>query len=103
MVYLKSLYLHNFRLYEEAYVEFCPGVNWISGRNACGKTSLLEAIHLLASGRSFRTHQLVNLIRHQSSHFYLEAHFIKHGIAQKLRMVHSPKERKIFINNTQCT
>jgi len=103
MVYLKSLYLHNFRLYEEDYVEFSPGINWIYGRNASGKTSMLEAIHLLASGRSFRTHQLTNLIRHDCPHFYLEALFEKHGIAQKLRMVHSSKERKISINNTQCS
>ena len=103
MVYLKSLYLHNFRLYEEVYVEFSPGINWIYGRNASGKTTMLEAIHLLASGRSFRTNQLANLIRHDCPHFYLEAHFEKHGIAQKLRMVHSSKERKISINNTQCS
>lgn len=103
MVYLKSLYLHNFRLYEEAYIEFSPGVNWINGKNASGKTTLLEAIYLLTSGRSFRTHQLTNLIRHESAHFYLEAHFVKHEIAQKIRIIFSAKEKKIFINNTQCT
>lgn len=103
MVYLKSLYLHNFRLYEEAYIEFSPGINWICGNNATGKTSLLEAIHLLASGDSFRTRQLSNLIRNQCPHFYLEAHFEKHGIPQRLRMVHSSKERRIFINNALCS
>src|SRR5690606_41207203 len=31
-----------------------PGLNWLVGDNGAGKTSVLEAIHLLAYGRSFR-------------------------------------------------
>lgn len=99
-MYLKSLYLNNFRLFEEAYVEFCPEVNWISGQNAMGKTTLLEAIYLLSTGTSFRSHQLSNLIRHGASHFYLEAHFVKHEISQRLRLSYSKAERRIYINNS---
>jgi DNA replication and repair protein RecF len=101
-MYLKSLYLNNFRLYEEAHIEFCPGVNWISGRNAIGKTTVLEAIHLLATGSSFRTHQMSHLIRHGADYFYLEAQFVKHGIDQRLRLSYSQRERRIFINNNSC-
>ena len=38
------------------------GLNVFVGANGSGKTSILEAIHLLGSGRSFRTHRLVELI-----------------------------------------
>lgn len=99
---LKSLYLHNFRLYTEAFFEFSPNLNMICGQNAAGKTSLIEAIHFLASGSSFRTHQVLNLIRAGASNFYLEAHFVKHGIEQSLKIFHSGKERKIFLNTTRC-
>lgn len=34
-----------------------PQVNLISGANGSGKTSILEAIHLLSLGRSFRSHK----------------------------------------------
>ncbi len=34
------------------------------GQNGSGKTSILEAIHLLATGRSFRTHIPKNYIQH---------------------------------------
>ncbi|MBK1733699.1 hypothetical protein CKO15_00055 [Halorhodospira abdelmalekii] len=37
--------------------------NIISGENAAGKTSLLEAIYFLARARSFRTHRLDRLIQ----------------------------------------
>jgi DNA replication and repair protein RecF len=41
----------------------------ISGANASGKTSLLEAIYVLGRGRSFRTRRLEHLIRHDTAHF----------------------------------
>ncbi len=44
-------------------LEPCPGLNFFIGPNACGKTSLLEAIYLLGRARSFRTAQLSQLIR----------------------------------------
>jgi len=39
-----------------------PGLNLIVGVNGSGKTSLLEAIHLLATGRSFRTTEVAKVI-----------------------------------------
>jgi DNA replication and repair protein RecF len=40
-----------------------PGINLIIGDNGAGKTSLLEALHLLAYGRSFRGRVRDGLIR----------------------------------------
>lgn len=99
-MYLRTLYLHNFRLYDEVFFEFCPGINTICGENAQGKTSLLEAIYFLITGRSFRTAQVSDLIRLGSSFFYIEATFSKHGIEQKLRVSYDGKERKVIYNNT---
>lgn len=100
-MYLKSLYLHNFRLYREAFFEFSPDINLICGQNAIGKTSLLEAIYFLTSGgASFRTNQISHLIHHGASYFYLEAQFVKHGIEQRLKITYGSKERKIVLNNT---
>lgn len=41
-----------------------PGLNYFFGDNGAGKTAILEAVHLLARGRSFRSHQIADLIRH---------------------------------------
>ena len=101
-MHLRSLYLHNFRVYEEAHFEFCPRVNVISGPNAVGKTTILEAIHFLAFGRSFRTSQVQDLIRQGAPYFYIEAIFEKHGIEQKLKISTDGKERRIIYNSTPC-
>ena len=41
--------------------------NVFYGLNGSGKTSILEAIHLLASGRSFRTHIPKHYIQHEAA------------------------------------
>lgn len=51
---ITSIRLQNFRLYADESFEFGSGVNIIVGPNASGKTNLLEAILLVALGRSFR-------------------------------------------------
>lgn len=101
-MFLRDLYLHNFRLYQEASFEFCEGINTICGPNAQGKTSLLEAVYLLIAGRSFRAGQLSDLIRLGASSFYIEANFIKHGIEQNLKFSSNGKERKIYYNHNLC-
>src|SRR5205814_2292461 len=46
-----------------ARLDLSPGLNVLVGRNAQGKTSLLEAVGLLARGRSFRTDETSTVIR----------------------------------------
>jgi DNA replication and repair protein RecF len=55
--------VHDLRNIRQASLELSPGLNVLFGRNAQGKTSLLEAVGLLARGRSFRTEQTETLIR----------------------------------------
>ncbi len=54
----------NFRNFESASIALAPGINLIYGENGSGKTSLLESVYMLASGRSFRTTRVDSLIRH---------------------------------------
>jgi len=97
---LHSLYLRNFRNYEEAMTTFSPKLNYIYGENAQGKTNLLEAIYLLITGRSFRTHHLTDLIRFDAPAFYLEAHFEKNGVEQILKLTFDGEGRTIIHNAT---
>lgn len=59
----RSTTVHNFRNLESQTVNFSDGVSVLWGRNAQGKTNLLEAVYIFARGRSFRTQHDRELIR----------------------------------------
>jgi len=59
---LERLQIRNIRNLEEVLIPCDHGVHFIHGANAQGKTSILEAIHLLSNLRSFRDHQVENLL-----------------------------------------
>ncbi len=61
----------NFRCLEHAELEFGPRFNLITGANASGKTSLLEALAYLGRGKSFRGATTANLTRHGEDEFVL--------------------------------
>ena len=54
LAYLSRLTLTNFRNFDGLELELPPGVVALYGGNAQGKTTLLEAVYLLAIARSFR-------------------------------------------------
>ena len=99
-LHLQAIFLKDFRCYPSAAFEFSPGINAICGPNAQGKTSLLEAIYVLVTGRSFRTAQLSDMVRMGSPGFFIEAVFIKHGVQQSLKFSYGEKERRIIYNST---
>lgn len=49
-----SVSLANFRNYTKRSFVFSPGISVIIGENASGKTNILEAVYMAASGKSFR-------------------------------------------------
>ena len=64
---IQRLQLQSFRGFAEAALHPQPGFNLITGNNGSGKTSLLEALHLLAHGRSFRGRVRDGLIRRDAA------------------------------------
>ncbi len=56
-----------------AELELHPKLNLIHGENGSGKTSILEAAHLLSSGRSFRTSKSATLINHNADELSIYA------------------------------
>lgn len=59
---IRSLSFVSLRNLREGRFEFSDGVTVVCGKNGTGKTTLLEAIHVLCEGFSFRTHNLSDLI-----------------------------------------
>ena len=58
---------------------FDAGINVICGPNGCGKTTILESIHLLAQGFSFRSRDLRELITWKNNELILRGEFEDEG------------------------
>ena len=76
-MWLKSLSIKQFRNYRDVEVNFNPKLNVFVGRNAQGKTNLLESIYFLALTRSHRTKTDKNLIQFEEEQLQVS------GILQK--------------------
>lgn len=72
---LTELGIDNFRIVDHAFIEPHHALNLISGNNGSGKSSLLEAIHCLSTGHSFRSRKPRELIAHAESLYRVNAVF----------------------------
>lgn len=73
---INSLRLRNFRSYDDESFEFDEGVNIIVGPNGSGKTNLLEALLVIATGKSYRARD-AELISYDAPWGRLEASMAK--------------------------
>lgn len=111
-MFLKTLQLQNFRSYTKASFDFSIGVTVIVGPNTAGKTNLLEAIHLLLTGKGIRSQSDEDLISFDQSLARIEgelddktsltvliglgAAFGKHNLVKKYLVNNVPKRRVDF-------
>lgn len=94
--YLKA---HNLRAIVQAELEPAKTLNLLVGPNGSGKTSFLEGIYFLATGRGFRGGQSRDLIRRGSA----EVNVIGRqqdttGLLTQIGVERSAQERRISIN-----
>ena len=61
---LRQIEIEGVRNLSGVSVEISSGATVLHGSNGSGKTSFLEALHLLGAGRSFRTSQPRPVIQH---------------------------------------
>jgi DNA replication and repair protein RecF len=70
-VLLSTVRLRDFRNYVELDFKPAAGLNVIAGPNAQGKSNLLEALAMLATGKSFRAHRESELVRSGTERAYI--------------------------------
>lgn len=70
---LTRLQIRQLRCLVNVELEPAPGLNLITGANGAGKSSLIEAVHLLGYGRSFRGRVRDGLIRTGAAHLEVYA------------------------------
>jgi len=62
---LQKIKLMNFRNIVECETQLSPRITVIMGKNASGKTNILEAIRLLSTGKSFRAGLEAEMVKHE--------------------------------------
>ena len=100
---LAEIKLRDFRNYENLDLSFDPGVNLIVGRNAQGKTNLLEAISYLGTGKSFRAQKTSEMVRFGADAAEIDGKVFSQERNQTLRWVLSAngRARQIWRNGAK--
>jgi DNA replication and repair protein RecF len=100
-VLLGSIDIRALRNIEHIRFEANPGMNWFVGRNGAGKTAVLEAIFLLARGRSFRGHRQGALVKRGERRLRIETQVLGEGTTYSARVQFSrgPTGRARFFEN----
>ena len=80
---ISKVFISKVRSLDSMDCNFDAGINVICGPNGCGKTTILESIHLLAQGFSFRSRDLRELITWKNNELILRGEFNDEG---RLRM-----------------
>ena len=97
---LSEIRLHNFRNYEDMYAQFGDGIHVIAGKNAQGKTNLLEALLYLSTTRSHRSNTDKDLIRNACDAFFIRAKVRKDKKQEELTITVNEKGKNLFLYQT---
>ncbi|GAB3672875.1 DNA replication/repair protein RecF [Salinisphaera aquimarina] len=101
-MHIQRLRLQHFRCFEFADIEPSHGINVITGDNASGKTSLLEAIFFLGRGQSFRQSGPRPAIRQGQDAFTLNGDIgVEDGRSHRIG-IHRTRNRIVFKRDAQA-
>ena len=101
-MFIKSVLLRNFRNYEKLSLEFKTNRILLVGKNAQGKTNLLESLYYLSCLGSNRAKSDSELIRWNESYAHVSALICKQDLDVELSvLIHPPQKREIAVNNVK--
>lgn len=100
-MHLTRLRVSRLRCLAEAELELAPGLNVVIGANGAGKSSLIEAVHLLAYGRSFRGRVRDGLVRTGAAHLEVYAEWQEGAQAHRAGLRHTGQEWQARLDGEQ--
>jgi len=96
-VKLTRLHLVQYRNIGELEIFPSADTNLFSGRNGQGKTNLLESIYFLAFGKSFRTANAKDCIRHGRAECLIEGTIEEGSLSRTLQVSVTKTEKKLLL------
>ena len=100
MFFLKSIKLKSFRCVKTKEYSFNNKINIICGKNATGKTSIVEAIHVLGVCKSHRTTSDNELVNDGSMFYSLSAIVSDNDkLDDEITILYTQNRKKITLNN----
>jgi DNA replication and repair protein RecF len=95
---VETLYVCHFRNLKPQQISPDRTVNELVGDNAQGKTAILEALHVLVLGSSFRTYQLRELVQHGERGFFIEGVINSEGVHKTVSVTYDGNRRSVTID-----
>jgi len=100
-MWLHELHADKLRNLKSVALELAAGVTIVTGRNGQGKTSVLEAIYLAGTARSFRTTRVDELIARDGGPLRVSAGIRALAGPTTLGVVVDSGERHLYVNGTE--
>jgi len=98
-MHISRIQLKNFRGYYSLKLDFFKGINVFIGKNASGKTNLLEALYYLSFAKSFRGVEDKELIKNNESKAVINAEVLENTKKNKIDVLINEKGKKLLIND----
>ena len=100
---IKLLHIHQVRGLEETSLSLGPSLNVWVGSNGAGKTSVLEAVSILSSGRSFATSRLRSVIAFDQPSLTVFGQVTQTSITHRMAIqVSRDEERKLRLDGAMA-
>jgi len=100
---VNSLRMNNFRSYEKGYIEFDSHITILHGPNAAGKTNIIEALHLLTTGESFRNPKKDDLPLWGADKTQIEFVATDGNLRRDVEIIISKEDKTTLLNGKKIT
>jgi DNA replication and repair protein RecF len=98
-MYLKKLFVANFKNLESQSFDFQQKINCFVGNNGVGKTNILDAIYYLSFAKSYFNSVAIQNIRHGETFFMVEGDYVLNDRTEKIVCSLKKGQKKVLKRN----
>lgn len=102
-MYIKNIFIKDFRNLLNVQIEFNENYNIFYGKNAQGKTNILESIYYLLNAKSHREKSFINLINYDKNSSVIKGKVLKDNTVNEIEIDIDKNGKKVIkINGNSC-